>query len=129
MECQDTTVSHGLGLAWSLDLPSRTFRSCERIVRLTHREVAILDYFTSRAGQIVATGDLLAAIWNITLTESHATSRKNRAQVNRAIQRLRAKIEVDPDQPRCIVTAYGVGFIAPLEERVEVEQMKDGNGK
>lgn len=70
---------------------------------LTPTEYAILAYLAQNMGRIVTQDLLLEHVWGQEyLGESHML------QVN--INRLRRKIEVDPAQPRYILTRVGVGY-------------------
>ncbi len=78
---------------------------------LTPTEYAILAYLAQNMGRIVTQDLLLEHVWGQEyLGESHML------QVN--INRLRRKIEVDPAQPRYILTRVGVGYsLASLPSR------------
>jgi len=70
---------------------------------LTAREFDVLAYLIRHAGKVVTHRVLLAEVWGNTY--------KNETQYLRVfINRLRAKIEVDPSHPRYIVTDPGVGY-------------------
>ena len=80
-------------------------------ITLTPTEYAILAYLAQNMGRIVTQDLLLEHVWGQEyLGESHML------QVN--INRLRRKIEVDPSQPRYILTRVGVGYsLASLPSR------------
>ena len=78
---------------------------------LTPTEYAILAYLAQNMGRIVTQDLLLEHVWGQEyLGESHML------QVN--VNRLRRKIELDPSQPRYILTRVGVGYsLASLPSR------------
>jgi DNA-binding response OmpR family regulator len=70
---------------------------------LTPTEYRIIAYLAQNAGRVVTQDLLLEHVWGPEyLGESHML------QVN--INRLRRKLEVDPTQPRYILTKVGVGY-------------------
>ncbi|HKV59114.1 MAG TPA: response regulator transcription factor [Ktedonobacteraceae bacterium] len=81
---------------------------------LTPTEYAILAYLAQNMGRIVTQDLLLEHVWGSEyLGESHML------QVN--INRLRRKLEVDPSQPRYILTKVGVGYsLASLPNHTSV---------
>ncbi len=83
--------------------PSRTVRfSNGEEVRLTPLENRLLVYFLENANKVCTTDDLLKNIWG---------PNKTRAVVEKAVNRLRTKIEVDPKRPRFILSARGEGYL------------------
>src|SRR5712692_9692462 len=74
-----------------------------REVPLTPTEYRILAYLAQNVGHVVTQDLLLEHVWGSEyLGESHML------QVN--INRLRHKLEVDPTQPRYILTKVGIGY-------------------
>ena len=74
-----------------------------RPVTLTHREFDLLRYFADNPGRVYTRAQLLDAVWGYSHEGyEHA--------VNCHINRLRAKIEPNPSQPRFLLTAWGVGY-------------------
>ena len=73
-------------------------------IHLTHREFSLLKYLSERPGQVVSRDDLLRDVWE------YPDPGITRA-VDHAVNRLRTKIEPDPQQPRYIHTAVGVGYL------------------
>lgn len=71
--------------------------------RLTAREVAMMRYLASRAGEDVSRDELLEEIWGY-----HELS-MSRA-VDTAVARLRRKIEADPRTPEALFTVHGEGY-------------------
>lgn len=79
-------------------------------IHLTHREFSLLKYLSERPGQVVSRDDLLRDVWE------YPDPGITRA-VDHAVNRLRAKIEPDPQQPRYIHTAVGAGYLMTPEGR------------
>jgi DNA-binding response OmpR family regulator len=73
------------------------------VVTLTSREFDLLDYFVRHPGQVFRRSELLDEVWGYGHEGYEHT-------VNSHINRLRAKIETDPANPRRILTVWGVGY-------------------
>jgi two-component system, OmpR family, response regulator MtrA len=78
-----------------------TLAGCE--LSLTATEFRLLSVFARRPGQVFTREMLLELVWGY---EFLGDSRL----VNVAVQRLRAKIEVDPSHPVLITAVRGVGY-------------------
>ena len=87
----------------SVDPQTREVRLDGENVELTAREFDLLSYFVRNPGRVFRRTDLLDAVWGYGHEGYEHT-------VNSHINRLRAKIEADPSQPRRIVTVWGVGY-------------------
>ena len=72
-------------------------------VQLSHREFDLLEFLASHPGQAFSRDQLMDGVW-----ETAAPSDTSTVTVH--VRRLRAKIEPDPEQPRFIVTVWGVGY-------------------
>jgi len=72
-------------------------------VQLTAREFDLLLHFAQSPGRVYTRTQLLDSVWGY----EHAGYEHT---VNSHINRLRAKIETDPTQPRYILTVWGVGY-------------------
>lgn len=72
-------------------------------VDLTAREFDLLHHFASNPGLVFTRAQLLDQVWGYTYEGYEHT-------VNTHINRLRAKIEHDPAQPRYVRTVWGVGY-------------------
>jgi two-component system response regulator ResD len=70
---------------------------------LTQREFDLLLFLARHPGQVFSRNQLMDAIWQYSFYTDTST-------VTVHIRRLRAKIEVDPAQPRHIETVWGVGY-------------------
>ena len=72
-------------------------------LELTALEFDLLLHFASRPGQVFSRAQLLDAVWGYSHEGYEHT-------VTTHINRLRAKIEQDPMQPRFILTVRGAGY-------------------
>lgn len=72
-------------------------------VTLTAKEYDLLHHFSSHPGRVYTRTQLLDQVWGYAYEGYEHT-------VNSHINRLRAKIEVDPANPRYVLTVWGVGY-------------------
>ncbi len=72
-------------------------------IRLTGREFDLLLHFARHPGRVYSRSQLLDMVWGYGHDGYEHT-------VNSHINRLRAKIEHTPAQPRYILTVWGVGY-------------------
>ena len=70
---------------------------------LTQREFDLLLFMARHPGQVFSRNQLMDAVWQYAFYTDTST-------VTVHIRRLRAKIEVDPAEPRHIQTVWGVGY-------------------
>lgn len=75
----------------------------DRSVDLTAREFDLLEYLARHPGRVFRRADLLDSVWGYGHEGYEHT-------VNSHINRLRAKIESNPSEPKMIVTVWGVGY-------------------
>ena len=88
-----------------IDLAGRTVTRGGDAIALTRTEFDLLTELVRHAGQVLSRDILLDRIWGYDyLGDSRL--------VDVAIQRLRAKIEVDPATPQLIQTVRGAGYKA-----------------
>ncbi len=87
----------------TIDAEKRRVRIGEREVALTAKEFDLLLYFARQPGRVYSRIQLLDDVWGYNHEGYEHT-------VNSHINRLRAKIEVDPAKPRYILTVWGVGY-------------------
>jgi DNA-binding response OmpR family regulator len=82
-------------------------------VDLTAKEYDLLVHFAAHPGRVYTRGQILDHVWGYGEGTYEHT-------VNSHINRLRAKIESDPSEPRFIQTVWGVGyrFLDPSVEAV-----------
>ncbi len=79
-------------------------------IELTAKEFDLLALFASNPGKAYTRENLLNIVWGYQFSGYEHT-------VNSHINRLRAKIENDPSQPRYIKTVWGIGYqFAEIEE-------------
>jgi DNA-binding response OmpR family regulator len=77
-------------------------------LRLTHREFEILRVLAERQSRVVLRDELFKEIWGFV---DSTTTRS----VDRAVSRLRQKIEIDPRNPRFLRTVHGDGYMLTVE--------------
>ena len=104
-------VRHGVGngtarvtrgpLAIEVDRRRVTLAGQE--LALTAKEFDLLLYFARQPGRVFTRGQLLDQVWGYGHEGYEHT-------VNSHINRLRAKLEPNPAEPRYIVTVWGVGY-------------------
>jgi DNA-binding response OmpR family regulator len=107
---QFSAREHAQGLRASTASGELTVDYAQHLVTLAGREIAltpteyrILAYLAQNVGHVVTQDLLLEHVWGSEyLGESHML------QVN--INRLRRKLEVEPTQPRYILTKVGIGY-------------------
>jgi DNA-binding response OmpR family regulator len=87
----------------AMDLARREVRLAGKPIALTAKEFDLLLHFAQNPGRVYSRAQLLNAVWGTTL-ESYEHN------VNTHINRLRAKIETDPANPRYVLTVRGVGY-------------------
>lgn len=74
---------------------------------LSTREVELIQYLVSKSNQPISRDDLLENVWRYEYSTNTRT-------VDVHISKLRAKIEMQPDDPRYLVTLHGVGYMLRL---------------
>jgi DNA-binding response OmpR family regulator len=79
-------------------------------LELTPREFDLLLFFANNPGKVFSRSELLDRVWG------HRHSGYEHT-VNTHINRIRAKIEADPANPRRILTVWGRGYKLAPEER------------
>jgi DNA-binding response OmpR family regulator len=86
-----------------IDLARREVRVHGRDVELTAKEFDLLVHFARSPGRVMTRLQLLQQVWGYGHSGYEHT-------VNSHINRLRAKIERDPNRPEIIETVWGVGY-------------------
>jgi DNA-binding response OmpR family regulator len=74
-----------------------------RAIELTPKEFELLSLFASHPGRVYSRKFLLENIWDYTFSGYDRT-------IDSHINRLRAKIEENPDEPKMVLTVWGVGY-------------------
>ena len=75
----------------------------ERQVELTPKEFDLLRLFASNAGRVFPRKYLLEKIWDYSYEGYDRT-------IDSHINRLRAKIEENPENPQMVLTVWGIGY-------------------
>jgi len=89
--------------ALAIDVNRRQVSLAGRELALTAKEFELLLYFARQPGRVFSRGQLLDQVWGYGHEGYEHT-------VNSHINRLRAKLEPNPAEPRYIVTVWGVGY-------------------
>jgi DNA-binding response OmpR family regulator len=71
---------------------------------LSTREVELIQYLVSKANKPISRDDLLENVWRYEYSTNTRT-------VDVHISKLHAKIEMQPDDPKFLVTLHGVGYM------------------
>lgn len=88
-----------------LDVNAHEVRRGDQIIPLTPLEFQLLATLASKPQQVFSREMLLEQVWGY---HYKADTRL----VNVHVQRLRAKVELDPDNPKIVMTVRGVGYRA-----------------
>ena len=86
-----------------IDVDRRQVTLAGRPIELTAKEFDLLAFFAAHPGRVFNRGQLLDKVWGYSHSGYEHT-------VNSHINRLRAKIERDPANPRYILTVWSVGY-------------------
>ena len=86
-----------------VNVAKRRVRLRDKKVELTAKEFELLKLFISNPGKAFTRENLLNIVWGYQFSGYEHT-------VNSHINRLRAKIEDDPSNPRYIKTVWGIGY-------------------
>ena len=87
----------------TIDVEKREVQVGHRQIDLTAKEFELLLHFASNPGRVYSRPQLLDRLWGYNHNGYEHT-------VNSHINRLRAKIEKNPQQPEYIQTVWGVGY-------------------
>ncbi len=80
-------------------------------IELTAKEFELLWHFACNPGRVYTRAELLDSIWGYGHDGYEHT-------VNSHINRLRAKIEIDPAHPKYVITVWGVGYKFSSDENI-----------
>ena len=86
-----------------IDVPGHTVTRGGEEIALTPLEFDLLRALASKPRQVFSREELLEQVWGY----RHSSDTR---LVNVHVQRLRAKIEQDPENPRIVLTVRGVGY-------------------
>jgi len=87
----------------TIDAAMRTVTLRDQSLRLTTKEFDILHILAAANGRAVTQRQLLEMIWG-------AVNKHNVQRLRVFIGQLRTKIDVDPDEPKLLMTERGVGY-------------------
>jgi DNA-binding response OmpR family regulator len=86
-----------------IDIEKREVTVRRAPICLTAKEFQLLLHFAQNPGRVYSRSQLLDQVWGYSHSGYEHT-------VNSHINRLRAKIETDPNEPEYIQTVWGVGY-------------------
>ena len=72
-------------------------------IKMSHKEFEVLHYLYRKIGKTVNREDLMNDVWGIEFEISTRT-------IDNFILKLRQKIEIDPNNPKIILTVHGMGY-------------------
>jgi DNA-binding response OmpR family regulator len=87
----------------TLNFNAYTAEDSAGVVKMSHKEYAILKYLFQRKNEIISRNDLLENVWGYDETPTTRT-------VDNFIVKLRHKVEEDPNSPKIILTVHGTGY-------------------
>jgi len=87
----------------AVNLTSRAVTRAEAPVELTAQEFKLLAHLVSNPGRTFSREELLSGAWGIDYEGTPRT-------VDTFVRQLRQKLEPDPEEPRYILTARGLGY-------------------
>jgi DNA-binding response OmpR family regulator len=71
-------------------------------IQMSHKEFELMKYLYDHRNETVSRGDILKNVWG----DIYTTSRT----IDNFIVKLRQKIELDPNNPKIIITVHGIGY-------------------
>jgi two-component system, OmpR family, KDP operon response regulator KdpE len=86
-----------------VDLVSRSVTIGDERITLTRKEYRLLHVLASHLGLVVTHQQLIKEVWGRALGD-------NVQYLRMLVRKLRQKIEVDPNQPKFLITESGVGY-------------------
>jgi DNA-binding winged helix-turn-helix (wHTH) protein/predicted ATPase len=101
MESASVVTLHPSGVV--VDPRARVVHRPDGTVELSEREANLLAYLAGRAGEVVGRNELLRDVWRV------RPSTRTRA-LDMCVRRVRERIEVDPENPRHLLTVRGTGY-------------------
>lgn len=92
-----------------IDLGRRLVRRRGELVALTGTEWLLLQCLAANAGRVMATAELLGAVWG-------ADYRDDVQYLRVWVSRLRRKLEANQDEPAAVIkTMQGIGYMLDAE--------------
>lgn len=104
---EDTPIVRG---RLRIDPSKREVTVGDRLVELTPKEFELLKLFASNPGRVFPRKYLLEKIWDYSYEGYDRT-------IDSHINRLRAKIEDNPENPQMVLTVWGIGYKFSDEQR------------
>lgn len=89
--------------AFSLDRESCRLTRDGEEVKLTRKEYQLLEYFLENQGKALSRKGIMNAVWGNSVMVTQRS-------VDRCVTTLRGKVEVEPSQPKRILTIRDVGY-------------------
>ena len=83
---------------------TREVKVGDKLVDLTPKEFEVLAFLASHPRQVFSRGQLLQQVWD------SSAEWQDPATVTVHMRRLRTKLETDPQDPRWLLTVWGVGY-------------------
>jgi two-component system, OmpR family, KDP operon response regulator KdpE len=87
----------------TIDLVSRVVTLDGRYIALTRQEYRLMHLLASHLGSVITHNELMEDIWG-------NPSPNNVQYVRTLMRQLRQKLEVDPSQPKLLISESGVGY-------------------
>jgi two-component system alkaline phosphatase synthesis response regulator PhoP len=87
-----------------IDRDTRSVTKAETVVPMTRKEFDLLAFLAASPGRVFSRQDLLERVWASTDEWQGCST------VTEHVRRIRLKIEDDPNTPRWIATARGIGY-------------------
>lgn len=88
----------------TIEPKTREVKVGERAVDLTPKEFDVLAFLAAHPRQVFSRGQLLQQVWD------SSAEWQDPATVTVHMRRLRTKLEADPQDPRWLLTVWGVGY-------------------
>lgn len=85
----------------------KVYKPKDVVEDLSTREVEIIEFLLNNANMPISRDDLLEKVWRYEYSTNTRT-------VDVHISKLRAKVEINPDDPRYLVTLHGVGYMLKI---------------
>ncbi|RLC02230.1 MAG: DNA-binding response regulator [Deltaproteobacteria bacterium] len=101
------------GKCITIDFKSRQVQLHGQSVKLTKTEYELLELFVSYPAEVLSRDFIRTQIWRDSELYTHSRT------VDVHVQRLRKKLEINPNDPRFIVTVAGVGYKFMADEEPE----------
>ena len=95
----------------TIDVPGHEIKKDGVRIQLTPLEFNLLQTLAANPGEVFSREELLVKVWGYNFKPDDKFKPDTRL-VNVHVQRLRSKIEVDPDSPQFVLTERGVGYKA-----------------